>query len=228
MNAGNRAGSWLSRLLQGCFDSARDFLDRGPGNRARQAPGRGRLEEMPSLDGVDPVVVLLTDGHRQLHLLALDPPRIQAGLCRQHVVERRQAVAPARPEKTLTFLAWPSVAPMSQNKICALNTVFRSSSGESLPLSRSRMSASPGPPSLWYFLLGGTERAWQQSSCGRRSKRPSLVQRRSKRSMTSAFVFLEPLNGGVVHGQTEGREQLQAIEFILDVAREIDPVLAIR
>src|SRR5690606_27118688 len=55
-----------------------------------------------------------------------------------------------------------------------------------------------GPPS-WskpYFKVdpfngggsGGIDKAWQQSSCGRRSRRPSFVQRRSKRSMTRAVV----------------------------------------
>ena len=35
---------------------------------------------------------------------------------------------------------------------------------------------------------GGTESAWQQSSCGRRSNRPSRVQRRSKRSITRTLL----------------------------------------
>jgi len=38
---------------------------------------------------------------------------------------------------------------MSQNRIWAFNTVFRSFSGVSLPLRSSRIGASPAPPSLW-------------------------------------------------------------------------------
>lgn len=51
------------------------------------------------------------------------------------------------------------------------------------------MAVMPGPPSDSYFRVGGTDKAWQQSSCGSRSKRLLSVQRRSKRSMTSAMVF---------------------------------------
>jgi len=34
----------------------------------------------------------------------------------------------------------------------------------------------PGPPSFWYFRVGGTESAWQQSSCGRWIYRPSRAK----------------------------------------------------
>ena len=65
--------------------------------------------------------------------------------------------------------------------------IFRSCSGLSLLMNRSSRSGSPGPSSLSYFLTEGTESAWQQSSCGRRRRRPSFVQSRSKRSTTSVF-----------------------------------------
>ncbi len=73
----------------------------------RQVCGFSRLHEMTSGDLVDPVVALVADGHRKLHLLALNLTGIEAGLRRQDIVERRQAVTPARAEKDAEVLGVP-------------------------------------------------------------------------------------------------------------------------
>src|SRR5580693_4173883 len=74
----------------------------------------------------------------------------------------------------------------------------------------------PGPPSGSYLRGGGTESAWQQSSCGSRSRRPSRVWRRAP---AGEFPYLRA--GG---RQSERCRQAHAQMLVLDALREVDLV----
>jgi hypothetical protein len=129
----------------------------------RDSACSGRLEEMPWHD------LLSTCGGScrrtwRAWLGCGEPAWHRCWLRGDHVVERGEVERPPVARWMLKFLAWPSVAASSQKTTCAFRKSIWSLAGVSLPLSRSAIWRMPGPPSDWYLRVGGTERAWQQSS----------------------------------------------------------------
>lgn len=139
-----------------------------------------RLIEMPAAHNIHPAETVVTQGHRKREPVLVYTPRIDNRLCRQHVIKRRPWTPPPGCWAIEKFLAWPSVAPRSQNTICVSKNSSRSSFGLSLSLRRLRIASAPGPSSFWYLRVDGTDSAWQKSYCGRRNNR-SRSHNRSKR-----------------------------------------------
>ena len=69
---GEVGGKLLGHSLEGGPAGFQDFRDRPDDDPAGDPRPVPRLEEMAAYDVVDPVVVPVADGHRQLHRLSLD------------------------------------------------------------------------------------------------------------------------------------------------------------
>src|SRR5208282_6102831 len=105
---GDRFGEALRKVREGLIDARScrigKFLDDLFDHLVGQAATLRRLYEMATDDRVDRVMPVVADRHGELHLVLRDLTRIEAGLRRDDVVERREAESAARREPDAEIL----------------------------------------------------------------------------------------------------------------------------
>ena len=121
-------------------------------------------------------------------------------------------------------MAWASVPAISQLKNKA-STKRRSSPSVPTRRNSSTTCSGPGPPSAWYFAVGGRPNAWQRSSEWIRLQRPS-ASLRSNRSTTRHLLPSKSAQGSAGGADTEvsGHRQAQMLVDMDGVADALGEV----
>ena len=163
------------------------------------------------------VVAVCAHRHRELHLVLTDLFGIQTRLRGHDVIERREPKSSARRKVDAEILRVAiGRAEQPENNLRLEQSLLIFAPAKSLPLSKSQISRMPGPPSDSYLREGGTDRAWQQSSCGRRKRRPSLVRVRSKRSIDKTRLPAKSTICDLATGRPSAADKLKAEVLVLD------------
>src|SRR5215467_783832 len=89
-------GQSLKRLIDLRLAGFSEFFDNPRGHLRRKTVKFRRLHEVTRSNRVHCVVPLCTDCHGKLHLVLANLLCVKAGLCRDHVIERREAKSPTR------------------------------------------------------------------------------------------------------------------------------------